>query len=321
MESNLVLCSQESTELILALACEQHGVVGRKQLLDLGFDPEMVKKRVTTKRLIPLFPGTYAVGHAQITQRGWWRAAVLTGGSCAALSHKSAAALWGILPAPGTIEILRSSSPNRPNSKLNRSGRRPALTIHRSRVFGPSEYEILDGIRVTSVARTFLDIAPRLSVRKLESALTEAERLHIVQIEPLREAAMRGKGWPGSRKLRQVLEGWDPHSLDARTDLELAFVAMCREYDVVLPELNVWVNGFLVDGFWPSKRLVVELDSQRYHRSTWQFNRDLEHTLALEEAGYRVLRLTWNMLTKDSRRTASILRRRVEGQGRGGRFT
>lgn len=321
MESIPTRNSKDSSEMILALACEQYGVVGRKQLLDLGFDSEMVKKRVTSKRLIPLYPGTYAVGHAQITQRGWWTAAVLTGGSCAALSHRSAAALWGVLPVPGTIEVLRSSSPNRPNSKLNRSDGSPALTIHRSRVFGPGEYEILDGIRVTSVARTFLDIAPRLSVRKLESALTEAERLHIVQIEPLWEAAIRGKGWTGSRKLRQVLEGWDPRSLDARTDLELAFVAMCREYDVVLPELNVWVNGFLVDGFWPSKHLVVELDSQKHHRSTWQFNRDLEHTLALEEAGYRVLRLTWNMVTKDAGRTASIVRRRLEDEGRGSRAT
>ena len=303
--------SLEVTELILEIASRQHGVVSREQLLEAGLGSSLIQERLAARRLIHLYRGTYAAGNTEISQRAWWTAAVLAGGPCAALSHRSAAALWGVLPTPNDVEILRSSSPDKPNSKLARMGKRPQLTIHRSRTSGPDEYETRDGIRVTSVARTILDISPGLSTRRLESVITEGERLHIVRIKPLKEAAMRGRGWPGSRKLREVLDGWDPRSLDARSDLELAFVAMCREYGLDLPELNVWVAGFLVDGFWPTQKFVVELDSHRHHRSTWQFNRDLQHTIAIEEAGYRVIRLNWLMVTRDAEETASILKRRL----------
>jgi hypothetical protein len=79
-----------------ALSARQHGVVARWQLLELGFAPQQIKHRVAQGRLHPVRRGVYAVGRPQLTRHGHWMAAVLSCGPQAALSHESAAALWGI---------------------------------------------------------------------------------------------------------------------------------------------------------------------------------------------------------------------------------
>jgi len=54
----------------------------------------------------------YAVGHRVVSREGRWMAAVLAMGSEAVLSHRSAAALWGIRPtARGRIEVIVLGSP------------------------------------------------------------------------------------------------------------------------------------------------------------------------------------------------------------------
>jgi predicted transcriptional regulator of viral defense system len=86
---------------IAALATRQHGVVEYRQLLALGLSRQSIDHRVRAGRLHRIHRGVYAVGHRRLTQRGRWMAAVLAGGKAAVLSHRSAAALWEILPSRG----------------------------------------------------------------------------------------------------------------------------------------------------------------------------------------------------------------------------
>jgi Transcriptional regulator, AbiEi antitoxin len=95
----------QSTSL-WSLARGQHGVVTRTQLVELGFSPEAVKHRVRRGRLHPVWRGVYAVGRPELTRHGFFMAAVLACGPEAALSHASAAALWG----SGPSEQARSRS-------------------------------------------------------------------------------------------------------------------------------------------------------------------------------------------------------------------
>jgi hypothetical protein len=90
-------------ELISELAGRQHGVAGRAQLLAAGVGSDAIKHRVQTGRLHPLYRGVYAVGHQVLSQRGRWMAATLA--TDGILSHRSAAALWGIRPSSGRIEV------------------------------------------------------------------------------------------------------------------------------------------------------------------------------------------------------------------------
>src|SRR5215208_4388727 len=88
----------------------QHGVVARWQLLELGYGAQAIKHRAGTGRLHPLWRGVYAIcPPAMLAREGWWIGAVLTCGQEAALSHMSAAALWGI--AVSTARPIHVSIP------------------------------------------------------------------------------------------------------------------------------------------------------------------------------------------------------------------
>ena len=232
------------TGTVLTLANDQHGVVGRRQLIALGIGPGFIDARIAASSLNPVYPGVYAVGHSRLTVRGHWMAAVLAAGECAALSHRSAAANWNLVPTPHFVEVIRSSSPD--ESAPAYAGRPSpfgkTLTIHRSRHFNADEYEIRNGIRTTTVARTFLDLASVLSVDQLDSALAEVERQGIVHFEDLRRMARRGRGWTGVGKLRQAIDEWDPTSTGTKSALELAFFRLCRQFGIPPPDVNVIVQ-------------------------------------------------------------------------------
>jgi len=84
--------------LLARLAANQHGVVSLEQLRAIGISSHAIAHRVRIGRLHRIHRGVYAVGHARLSNEGRWMAAVLACGYGAALSHRSAAALWGLLP-------------------------------------------------------------------------------------------------------------------------------------------------------------------------------------------------------------------------------
>jgi hypothetical protein len=149
---------REATESIRALAERQHGVVARRQLLELGVGPRAVQRRCEGGLLIPIFQGVVALGHQRIGLRGEWMAAVLACGPGAVLSHASAAQLWGVRGSRGPIEVLRRSG----------GGRHPGLRLHQTRALRPEEITAEAGIPVTSIERTAIDMAGRLDDRQLE---------------------------------------------------------------------------------------------------------------------------------------------------------
>src|SRR3954469_2785877 len=90
---------------LAVLAAAQYGVVSRRQLLELGFSRDGIAHRLATRRLHRLYAGVYAVGHTRVCREGRWLAAVLACGEDAVLSHRSAAALWGIIRYEGRVEV------------------------------------------------------------------------------------------------------------------------------------------------------------------------------------------------------------------------
>jgi predicted transcriptional regulator of viral defense system len=109
-----------SDRAIADLARRQHGVLGRAQLRALGLGDDAIDWRVKKGRLHRLHQAVYAVGHLNMTRNGRFMAAVLACGSEAALSHFSAAVLWGMLnDGGGAIHVT---------AELRR--RRPGLVVH-----------------------------------------------------------------------------------------------------------------------------------------------------------------------------------------------
>jgi predicted transcriptional regulator of viral defense system len=157
-----------SNERIAALATRQHGVVATRQLVALGLTRRAVSHRARAGRLHVVHRGVYVVGHADIGHRGRWMAAVLACGDRAALSHRAAAALWGI----------RAHTAERTDLTVPTPGGRAArdrLRIHRCPTLSADEVTIRDRIPVTSPARTVLDVAATLTPRQLERLLDQVE--------------------------------------------------------------------------------------------------------------------------------------------------
>lgn len=152
------------------------------------------------------------------------------------------------------------------------------------------------GIPVTTPERTLLDLAARLDSRQLERAVVAADRANLIRWPELYQVVEEGVGRKGRGILRRLCHRVHPRAVDARSNPEIDFLALCREADLPTPAVNVLVEGRLVDFFWPKERLVVEVDSYWYHHDRPAFERDGESTIALMAAGYKVLRPTDRMI-------------------------
>jgi predicted transcriptional regulator of viral defense system len=133
---------------LAALAARQFGVVSRLQLLAAGFSDRAIRRRLEAKRLHRIYAGVYAVGHPRVCREGRWLAAVLACGEGAVLSHRSAAALWGIRDYDGRIEVTARHAHRRGSLLVARrsSLERDEITAHR-------------GIPATTVERTLVDLS------------------------------------------------------------------------------------------------------------------------------------------------------------------
>jgi hypothetical protein len=185
-------------------------------------------------------------------------AAVLACGDGTALSHRSAAALWGLLrPHDGPVEV----------STPTHSGRRKrkGIRLHRclSLVTGTTTRRL--GIPVTTPARTVLDLRGMVPPRLWRRAVRQAELA----------------GFPLGPEVE--LDG-------TRSDLEGDFLRICRRAGLPAPEVNVKVGRWTVDFLWRTERLVAEADSYRYHRGRIAFQDDHARELDLRTRGFALRR-------------------------------
>jgi very-short-patch-repair endonuclease len=257
----------------------QHGVVSRRQLLDLGFTQGAIDHRVAVGRLHRVGSGVYAVGRPQLSQHGKWMAAVLGSGPGAALSHRDAAGLWQIITVrPGPVHV--SVTGRHPRS---RSG----IVVHRRRELAGTQHL---GIPVTSPVHTLIDLAACVDRIDLEAAVNEADKLDLVTPEGLRTALEGVARRPGLAALRDLLDRQSFTLTDS--ELERRFLPIAREAGLSRPQTGRWLNGYKVDFYWPELGLVVETDGLRYHRTPAQQARDIRRDHAHTGAGLKRLRFT-----------------------------
>jgi very-short-patch-repair endonuclease/predicted transcriptional regulator of viral defense system len=278
-------------------AARQHGVVATVQLLSLGVRPNAISRRVAAGRLHRLHRGVYAVGHRAVSREGMWMAAVLAigGGPAragkpldhwgATISHRSAAELWGLLePADGPVDVCVAGD----GGKRRRKG----IRLHRSPTLLPALVTLRSGIPVTTPARTILDLR-RACAAKRGGAVGERE---------LRRAA------------RQAAVIGLPLAEDAagdrtRSELERAFLRLCRRARLPMPEVNVRIGRDLVDFLWRERRLVVETDGYLYHRGRFAFENDRDRDLRLRALGFEVIRFSDRQIDAEPSRVAAAVRR------------
>ena len=183
-------------------------------------------------------------GILALTRNGRFMAAVLACGDGAALSHFSAAVLWGLLEGRG--RAIHVTAPRASGSQ--------GIVVHRSPLEGERVRRF--GIVVTTPARTIVDLADVVQRRRtLERAIDEAEYLRLAW----KDAAPR-RGRKGSGLLSSVLAVHEPGSTRTRSELEEIFLALCDSSGFPRPEVNVGIEGYECDFVWREQRLIVETD-------------------------------------------------------------
>jgi very-short-patch-repair endonuclease len=282
------------------LATRQHGVVARRQLIELGFGDEAIKLRLDAGRLNSLHLEVYAVGHMRLSRNAYWLAAVLAYGDAALLSHRAAATLWGL--ANSRFRAVDVTAPVGWQGPSRRAG----IWIHRCKLH-PEDRDERAGIPVTTVARTLFDYAEVVDFQRLENAWEEADRLKLLRLGEVERVCERGYGRRALKPTRRLLAAARAVTR-TRSPLEDRFQRFASFYDLPPHSTNVEVLGKEVDVLWPAAKLIVELDSWEFHSHRAAFQRDRARDTRLLVAGYRTIRVTHDRLDKEAAVLASEIR-------------
>jgi very-short-patch-repair endonuclease len=267
-------------QILARLARRAHGVVTRRQLLDAGVTDEEIEGRLRTGSLHRQHPGVYRVGHEAPSLEARYLAAVLSCGDDALLSGRSAAFLLGLIRGtPPPPEVTASTDRRVRGVKNRRSRRFDAITR--------MEWK---GIPVTSVAQTLVDLAAVLSEGELARACHEAGVRHRTTPRQVQAALDRYPRVPGAAKLRRVIGAGVPVTL---SELERRFLRVLREAGLPLPHTNRPVAARRVDCIWEDRRLIVELDSYRFHSSRHAWEQDRRREREARARGYEFRRYTY----------------------------
>lgn len=219
-------------------------------------------------------------------------AAVLAAGPQAVLSHRDAAALHGLRP-PGDRARWEVTTTGRASSTRT-------IRVFRTTALDAEDVTRVDGIPVTTAARTLVDLAGRVPRGQLTKALNEAERRRAAdlrEIERAMAATARRRG-SGHAELRWALERLRAiGAAVTRSELEDRFLALLEARRLPQPRTYCAIEGMEVDVCWPRERVVVELDGWGAHATRQAFQRDRERSNDLTAAGWSVLRFTWADVT------------------------
>jgi very-short-patch-repair endonuclease len=281
-------------------------VITRRQLLERGVSRQTIGRRLAKGRLHPLWRGVYAVGRPRLTLRGWWMAALLACNNHAVLSHESAAELWGIrqtnsgnegeFDRPGQIHV------SVPGTKSHHLW---GIRVHRRTSLPDTDRTERDGIPVTSLGRTLIDLATVLDPRRLEASVNEADKRG-TDPEQLRHQIDDHRGMDGVPSLRRILDRRTFSLTDS--ELERRFLRLVRRAKLPAPKTQQRLCGFRVDFLWPELRLIVETDGLRYHRTAAQQATDRVRDQVLVAAGFTVLRFTHAQVAYDQNHVVKTLR-------------
>jgi very-short-patch-repair endonuclease len=292
-------CQSRAVDARIAeIAGRQHGVISRKQLMELGLGKDSIQHRLSSGRLLRLHRSVYGVGHRNRSRETVWMAAVLAGGEDTVLSNRPAGAAWAICSSAGRVEVTVPRQ-RRPH---------PRILFHHS-VLPADERTTHNGIPITTVPRTILDLAATLDERQLERAINEAEIKRLWDELSLHDLLYRYRGRAGTKSVRAALRKRTEGATLTKSDLEELFLRFADGARLPRPETNTYVEGLEVDCVWRAQRVIVEVDGWETHRTRAAFERDREKSRILQAAGWRCVPVTYLQLEHTSAEVARDVHR------------
>jgi hypothetical protein len=252
------------------------------------------------------------VGHTNLSLQGRCLAAVLASGPRSLLSHYSAGWLLGLISTRPVPVHVTTPLPRK---------RRDAIRIHHSRTLIETDRALEQGIPVTAVPRTALDLAAVLRFRGLRRLLWRSEELRVFDLGDFRSVLDRNRGHRGRVPLNRALALYEPPRF-TRSELEREFLALVDQAGLGPTITASNVAGYELDVYWPELRFAVELDVYETHGAHEPFEEDRRRDEDLKLAGVELTRVTGHRLESEPgqvmERVARLLAQRREQLGLGG---
>lgn len=278
-----------------------HGVITTGEARRMGITDDMLADLVAKGRLRRVYRGVYAETTMRASPALTASAAALAAaGRGSALSHRSAAWAWGLLPrAPAKVDLL---------VPLGARSRLPGVTLHRTSV--PFAVRTRDHLRVTDPVHTLICVAATTPAQ-LATVVDRALADRLVHISHLEDATLRRPGHPqrGVAVLRAHLDERGHLGAPHPSVLEsLMMRQVFRRYDLPVPEVEVvagWFGQYRLDFAYPLPKLAIEVDGYVWHSSPQHMQADNDRRNHLKTLGWHVLVYTWVQVTRNSEATAA----------------
>ena len=283
-----------------AIASGQAGVISRGQALVAGVSRSRIDDLVRRRRWVRVHPRVYRVATAPMTTAAHIHAASLWGGPTAVVAGPAAAWWWGLAPPPGPITLIVPPPARRPG--------RPGVTVIRGTV-GPPEVVLRNGLLVTSIARTCLDLARSGEPDRLETAL----RLRRTDPAQLRASLDSGCGRRGQTQARLALDGAGAAPWNFRERLLHRYLrdAGISGWAANQP-IRLRRGERCPDIALQDVRLAVVMHGHRPDGDARSAESGRSRNNDFVEAGWTVLHFSWDQLTEDAAAMISTLVRTIE---------
>jgi hypothetical protein len=186
----------------------------------------------------------------------------------------------------------------------------PTIRLHRTRSLDAQDISHHEGVPITTVHCTLLDVAAMARDGELERAVAQAERLRLYDHREIQAVLGRANGHGGVGLLRRATSRTPKWT---RNEWEAAFLKLLREAGMPEPHTNEPLHApghghCEPDYHWPAHRVIVELDGFETHGTRAAFHADRAKDAALTAAGYTVMRFTWRQLRDDPDTVADRIR-------------
>jgi very-short-patch-repair endonuclease len=294
---------------IADLARDQHGLISVGQALELGADRELLHRRTSAGHLVAVNHHVYRARAMPPTWESRVLAAVLDGGDGALASHLCGGALWDLngLPRSGRPEL---SIPR------GRKHRPLDARCHQSTDLDRCSSVLRNGIPVTDLSRTLLDLGRYYGFARLNRIVEDARRSHDLELNPLIHTLMdhARQGRHGIRRLRAVIDAHAGRDEITDSEFEMLVISLLAERGIQAPVIHhqIWAGEVLiaeVDLAWPQQRLAVELQGQHHREDRQVWEADQVKAVELDALGWTVLPFTWRTYVDRTEWMLSRIRR------------
>lgn len=299
-----------SVREVIEFAKRNNGVFTSQEASALGLDRSTIKRRVDDGIFVRVAHGVFALPGTASRPDLTLRAACRSLG--AVVSHETAALRHGM--GPVRERSLNVTVPHRTTHTY------AGLKLHQSTDLLEAHLMYLDGLPITTPARTIVDLARTTGERQLARVLDGALAAGHVSIEELGDlfASLARRGKAGVVKLRRLLEERSDGAFVTESALESRLLELLDDAGLPLPDTQFHAPWLLpvqgrVDFAYRSARLVIEADSRRWHSHHQAFEKDRIRDNAAQLAGWRVLRFTWRMIEDDPILIISTVRKALDG--------